>query len=108
MYVRYTARKVQKKERSGRGESLVKRAKSISGNIHHCVCHELCEGGVCACVSKKVKTNPLHLLDGVSAEASESIGGDSLYKAVLVQVTMQHKDQHIKDKQQILRNKWYK
>lgn len=37
--------------------------------------------------------NPLHLLDSVSAEASESIGGDSLYMAVLVQVTMQHKDQ---------------
>lgn len=37
--------------------------------------------------------NPLHLLDSVSAEASESIGGDSLYEAVLVQVTKQHKDQ---------------
>lgn len=72
---------------------------SISGNIRHCACNahsELCEGG--ARVSKKVM-NPLHLRDSLSAEASEGIGGDSLYVAVLLQVTKSKTH----DYQQILR-----
>lgn len=70
----------------------VKRAESISGNIHHCTCdaRRLCEGG--AHVTKKAM-NLLHLGDSLSAEASESIGGDSLYVAVLLQVTKHHMDQ---------------
>lgn len=34
--------------------------------------------------------NLLHLCDSLSAEASERIGGDSLYVAVLLQVSKQH------------------
>lgn len=41
---------------------------------------------------KKVM-NPLHLGDSLSAEASEGIGGDSLYVAVVLQVTKQQIDQ---------------
>ncbi len=86
------AKKKKKKERNRRRQNSVKRAESISGNSHHCACNahsELCEGG--ARVSKKV-TNPLHLGDSLSAEASEGIGGDSLYVAVLLQVTKQNMD----------------
>lgn len=55
---------------------------------------ELCEGG--ARVSKNA-TNLLHLFDGLSAEASESIGGDSFYVPVLLQVAMQHRDQKMRN-----------
>lgn len=39
--------------------------------------------------------NPLHLRDGLSAEASEGIGGDSLYVAVLLQPAEQDEDQKL-------------
>lgn len=76
-------------QRCRRRRSSVKRAGSISGNIHQCACEahsELCEGG--AYVSKKA-TNLSHLADSLSAEASESIDGDSLDVAVLLQATTQ-------------------
>lgn len=54
---------------------------------------ELCEGG--ARVSKNA-TNLLHLFDGLSAQASESIGGDSFDVPVLLQVAM-HRDQKMRN-----------
>lgn len=78
--MREMQKKKSRKRLSSRGQG------DISGNIHHfsCIAHsERCEGG--AHVSKNVM-NLLHLSDGLSAEASESIGGDSLYVAVLMQV----------------------
>lgn len=59
-----------------------------------CMYSELCEGG--ARVSKNA-TNLLHLFDGLSAQASESIGGDSFYLPVLLQVAMQHRDQKMRN-----------
>lgn len=73
----------------------MKRAESVSGNIHYCACNahsELCEGG--ARVSKKVM-NVLHLADVLSAEASEGIAGDSPYVDVIFHFTKQHKDKNI-------------
>ena len=94
--------------RSRRRQNSVKRAGSISGNIHHRVYNahsERCEGG--AHVSKKVM-NLLHLHDSLSAQASESIGGDFLDVVVLFQVTEQHTDHKTHDKQKMLKSKWHK
>lgn len=40
--------------------------------------------------------NLLHLPDSLSAEASEGIGWNSHYVAVIMQVTKQHKETHYK------------
>ena len=85
---RQSVKNAEKNETSVRKTGLSKEGReSSSGNIRHCACNahsELCEGG--ARVSKKVM-NPSHLWDGLSAEASEGIGGDSLYVAVVLQFT---------------------
>lgn len=77
---------MMKKRKTANEDSSIHR-----GNVHS----RLFEGGVFK-INNLKQMNLLHLPDSLSAEASEGIGWNSHYVAVIMQVTKQHKETHYK------------